>query len=353
VASQTASASVVVRLAFAPPYDRATVLEYLRRRAVPGVEAPFDKLRVTSPFDKLRVTSPFEDLCGGTAGDAGTYRRVVRLAHGPVVIEVVRFEAAAVEFATDGLDERDRGELERKLRALFDCAADPQAIDATLARDPLLAPSVRRRPGLRVPGAVDGFELAVRAILGQQVSVAGARTLAGRLVLRCGPQLAAPHGALTHAFPSAAELAAANLDGLGLTGARIRALRALAEAVASGSVTLEPGCAPETCATSAAEASAAETSAAETRAAETRAAETCAALVALPGIGPWTAAYIAMRALRNADAFPASDLGLRNAFARAGLAANPRAIEARSQAWRPYRAYAVLHLWMSLAKISG
>jgi AraC family transcriptional regulator of adaptative response / DNA-3-methyladenine glycosylase II len=265
-----------------------------------------------------------EDLRDGTAGGAGTYRRVVRLAHGPAVVEIVRFEAAAVEFAAAGLDERDRGELERKLRALFDCEADPQAIDAVLERDPLLAPSVRRRPGLRVPGAVDGFELAVRAILGQQVSVAGARTLAGRLVLRCGPQLAAPHGALTHAFPSPAELAEANLDGLGLTGARIRALRALAEAVASGTLTLEPG----------------------------RAAETCAALVALPGIGPWTAAYIAMRALRSADAFPASDLGLRNAFARAGLAADPRAIEARSQAWRPYRAYAVLHLWTSLATMS-
>jgi AraC family transcriptional regulator of adaptative response / DNA-3-methyladenine glycosylase II len=312
VGSRPASVSAVVRLAFVPPYDRTTVLDYLRRRAVPGVESA---IAADAGGIDRRV-------------EGGNYRRVVRLAHGPAVVEIVRFEAAAAEFATAGLDERDRAELERKLGALFDCAADPQAIDAALARDPLLAPSVRRRPGLRVPGAVDGFELAVRAILGQQVSVAGARTLAGRLVLRCGPQLAAPHGALTHAFPSAAELAAADLDGLGLTGARIRALRALAESVAAGRLTLEPARA-EACATSVA--------------------ETCARLVALPGIGPWTAAYIAMRALGSADAFPASDLGLRNAFARAGLAADPRAIESRSQAWRPYRAYAVLHLWMSLA----
>jgi AraC family transcriptional regulator of adaptative response / DNA-3-methyladenine glycosylase II len=296
-------ASDPLRLAFTPPYDRASVLEYLRRRAIPGVEAPFDKLGVTSPFE---------------------YRRVVRLAHGATVVELVAFGEAAAEFATTGLDARDRTELEGKLRALLDCGADPQAIDATLASDPLLAQGVCRRPGLRVPGAVDGFELAVRAILGQQVSVAGARTLAGRLTVRCGARLAESHGALTHAFPSAAELAAADLDGLGLTGARVRALRALAEAVVAGRVTLD----------------------ARTNRAECDA--TCAALVELPGIGPWTAAYIAMRALRNPDAFPASDLGLRNAFARAGLAADPRAIEARAEAWRPWRAYAVLHLWMSL-----
>ncbi len=288
-----------MRLAFAPPYERATVLEYLRRRAVPGVEAARENAR-----------------------DGGSgYARVVRLAHGPVVVELAAFGADAADFALEGLDERDRLELDAKLRALLDCGADPQAIDAALACDPLLAPLVRRRPGLRVPGAVDGFEIAVRAILGQQVSVAGARTLAGRLVARCGPALANPRAGLTHAFPSAAELASANLDGLGLTGARIRALHGLAGAVAGGAVSLDPG---------------------------VDAAAACSLLLELPGIGPWTAAYIAMRALRNADAFPASDLGLRNAFAHAGLASDPRSIEARSQAWRPWRAYAVLHLWASL-----
>jgi AraC family transcriptional regulator of adaptative response / DNA-3-methyladenine glycosylase II len=291
-----------LRLAFAPPYDRATVLEYLRRRAIPGVESAH-----------------------ASEGGAGTYQRVVRLAHGAVVVELAAFTETAAEFAAGALDERDRAELAAKLRALFDCDADPQAIDATLACDPLLAASVRRRPGLRVPGAVDGFELAVRAILGQQVSVTGARTLAARLVARCGSPLARAHGALTHAFPAAAELAAANLDGLGLTGARTRAIRALAEAVASASVVLDP------CDDAGGVAA------------------TCAALVELPGIGPWTAAYIAMRALGDADAFPARDLGVRNAFVRAGLAADARAIETRAHGWRPWRAYAVLHLWMSLA----
>lgn len=289
-----------MRLAFAPPYDRATVLEYLRRRAVPGVEAARENARD-----------------GETA-----YARVVRLAHGPVVIELAAFCEDAAEFAVEGLDERDRPELEAKLHALLDCGADPQAIDAALARDPLLAPLVGRRPGLRVPGAVDGFEIAVRAILGQQVSVAGARTLAGRLVARCGSTLANPRDGLTHAFPTAGELASANLDGLGLTGARIRALHALAGAVAGGAVSLDPG---------------------------VDAAAACALLLELPGIGPWTAAYIAMRALRSADAFPASDLGLRNAFARAGLAFDTRAIEARAETWRPWRAYAVLHLWAAAA----
>jgi AraC family transcriptional regulator of adaptative response / DNA-3-methyladenine glycosylase II len=186
---------------------------------------------------------------------------------------------------------------------------------------------------LRVPGAVDGFELAVRAILGQQVSVAGARTLAGRLVVRCGLPLAAPDGALTHAFPSAAELAAAALDGLGLTGARIRALHALAQAVAAGRIALDtPAVTSAACRAAGANA---------------RSAAVCAALVELPGIGPWTAAYVAMRALRDADAFPATDLGVRNAFVRASLPADPRSIESRAEAWRPWRAYAVLHLWMS------
>jgi AraC family transcriptional regulator of adaptative response / DNA-3-methyladenine glycosylase II len=313
-----------VRLTFTPPYDRATVLEYLRRRAIPGVESASLGVESGSP----------EAAASGGAG--GTYRRVVRLAHGPAIVELSAFADEGVEFVAAGLDERDREELERKLRDLLDCDADPRAIDAVLSRDPLLAASVRRRPGLRVPGAVDGFELAVRAILGQQVSVAGARTLAGRLAVRCGPPLAAPHGTLTHAFPSAAELAAANLDGLGLTGARIRALHALAEAVAAGRISLDSSRAAPAAPEAARDAAA-------------RAAATCAALVELPGIGPWTAAYIAMRALRSADAFPAADLGLRNAFARANLAADPRAIEARAEAWRPWRAYAVLHLWMSLA----
>jgi len=173
-----------------------------------------------------------------------------------------------------------------------------------------------------VPGAVDGFELAVRAILGQQVSVAGARTLAGRLVAALGEPLPAPRGALTHTFPTPDRVAEADLSGLGLTGGRIVALQSLARAVATGSLTLDRGADWE---------------------------GTVARLRELPGIGPWTASYIAMRALGDPDACPVADLGLRRALERRGFAADPKAVAARAEAWRPWRAYATHHLWASLA----
>jgi AraC family transcriptional regulator of adaptative response / DNA-3-methyladenine glycosylase II len=193
---------------------------------------------------------------------------------------------------------------------LFDLDADPAAVDEVLGADPALARSVARLPGLRVPGAVDGFELAVRAILGQQVSVRAARTFAGRLVQRCGQPLPAPVGSLTHAFPTAAAVAGADLDGIGLTGSRVRTLRAVAEAVADGGLVLDAVADRD---------------------------QVRAQLLALPGIGEWTADYIAMRALGDPDAFPATDLVLR------------RSIEgmdpARIESWRPWRAYAATHLW--------
>jgi len=173
-----------------------------------------------------------------------------------------------------------------------------------------------------VPGAVDGFELAVRAILGQQVSVAGARTLAGRLVAALGEPLAEPHGSLTHTFPTPERISRADLGGLGLTGGRIVALRALARAVSEGGVALDRGADWE---------------------------GTVSRLQELPGIGPWTAAYIAMRALGDPDACPVADLGLRRALERRGLAGDPKNVAARFDAWRPWRAYATHHLWASLA----
>jgi AraC family transcriptional regulator of adaptative response / DNA-3-methyladenine glycosylase II len=209
-----------------------------------------------------------------------------------------------------------------RLRRVFDLDADVETIGAHLASDPRLAPLVAARPGLRVPGAWDPFELAVRAILGQQVSVAAATTLAGRLVAAHGAPLATPvaDDQLRFVFPEPAVLAAADLTPIGLTRARARALAAFAAAVVRD---------PDLLAT-----------ASSLDAAVTK-------LSALDGVGDWTAQYIAMRALREPDAFPASDLGLRRALETAAGRPSPRALVAAAERWRPWRAYAVLHLWLS------
>jgi AraC family transcriptional regulator of adaptative response / DNA-3-methyladenine glycosylase II len=201
-----------------------------------------------------------------------------------------------------------------RLRALFDLDARPDVVAAQLGPDALLGPLLRARPGLRVPGAFDNLELAIRAVLGQQVSVRAATTLSGRLAQHFGG-----------AFPSAATLAAASLpeiQALGLPAARARTLLTLGRAVADGAVDLGRGAEP---------------------------ARALTALQQLPGIGPWTAHYIAMRALRWPDAFPAGDLALRKALG----APSTRAVEARAQAWQPWRAYAVMHLWASLGSPTG
>ncbi|HMA29883.1 MAG TPA: AlkA N-terminal domain-containing protein, partial [Thermoanaerobaculia bacterium] len=210
----------------------------------------------------------------------------------------------------------------RRAGRIFDVDADPLAIDAVLSRDPLLAPLVADRPGLRVPGAWDPFEIAVRAVLGQQVSVRGARTIAGRLVAAFGRLL--PGGGangLTHVFPSPAALAAADLSGIGVPGTRANAIRALARAVHTGKLEL---------------------------AAPRGLDDLVHRLCALPGIGPWTAQYVALRAFGEPDAFPAGDLGLRRALEAAGASAGEAALRARAAAWSPFRAYATLHLWNSL-----
>ena len=286
---------LTLRLPYRPPLDAAALLSYLGHRAVAGVEEVVD----------------------------GRYRRTVALPRARGVVELEPLADADVVLLRLCLDDlRDLGPLVQRCRRLLDLDADPAAIGAALGADPLLAPLVAARPGLRVPGAVDGFELAARAILGQQVSVAGARTLAGRLVAALGAPLAAPRGALTHTFPTPDRVAGADLGGLGLTGRRIVALRALARAVTEGGVALDRGADWE---------------------------RTVACLRALPGIGPWTASYIAMRALGDPDACPVADLGLRRALERRGLAGAPTAVAARAEAWRPWRAYATHHLWASLA----
>jgi AraC family transcriptional regulator of adaptative response / DNA-3-methyladenine glycosylase II len=286
---------LVLRLHYRPPLDAAALLAYLAHRAVAGVEEVVD----------------------------GRYRRTVALPHARGVVELEPLADANAVLLRLCLDDlRDLGPLVQRCRQLLDLDADPAAIGAALGTDPLLAPLVAARPGLRVPGAIDGFELAVRAILGQQVSVAGARTLAGRLVAALGAPLPEPRGALTHTFPTPERVAGTDLKGLGLTGGRIVALRALARAVTEGDLTLDRGADWE---------------------------RTLARLRALPGIGPWTASYIAMCALGDPDACPVADLGLRRALERQGLAGDPKAIAARAEAWRPWRAYATHHLWASLA----
>lgn len=269
-----------LRLAFRAPYDAASLLGFLARRAIPGVE--------TITMERYARTIP-----GGTIELLPRDDHVLLRAESPGALRGVARVVA-------------------RCRRLLDLDADPAAIGEALSADPLLAPLVAEAPGLRVPGAYDGFELAVRAVLGQQVSVAGARTLAGRLVVRCGKPLETANGTLTHVFPTAEAVAEADLSGLGLTGSRERTLRAVASAVASGEIDLAGG---------------------------GDLAETAERLLALPGIGAWTVAYIKMRALRDPDAFPETDLVLGRILARYG------ADRKATDRWRPWRAYAAVHLW--------
>jgi AraC family transcriptional regulator of adaptative response / DNA-3-methyladenine glycosylase II len=199
-----------------------------------------------------------------------------------------------------------------RVRRLFDLDADPLLIDAHLARDRRLARSVRARPGLRVAGAWDAFELAVRTILGQQVSVAGATTMSGRLARRFGEPVEGGKDGLTHLFPTPLTVAAGDVASIGLPRARAEAIRGLARAVVAGKRPLDG----------------------------------VDGRMALPGIGPWTEAYVAMRGGRDPDAFPAGDLVLRRALASKGQAAlAERAARETSESWRPWRAYAAMHLW--------
>jgi AraC family transcriptional regulator of adaptative response / DNA-3-methyladenine glycosylase II len=290
-------AALELRLAVRPPYDAGALLAFLAARAVPGVE-------------EVTAGRYVRTFAGGTDPS------------GPCAVSTIELipRGDHVLLRASGPGPRGVAPLVARCRRLFDLDADPSAVGDVLAADPLLAPLVKARPGMRVPGAFDGFELAVRAVLGQQVTVAAARTLAGRLVARCGtpraPGATGPQPGPAFVFPAAARVAEADLSGLGLTGARQRTLRALASAVAAGELDLDGGADP---------------------------ADTAGRLLALPGVGPWTVSYIAMRALRDPDAFPAGDLGLRRAFEELGSPA--AGLSGRAENWRPWRAYAALHLW--------
>ncbi len=285
---------VVVRLAVRPPLDWPALLAFLSLRAVPGVE---------------QVTG-------------GCYRRAMRGPAGAGVIEVALEDSGrAVRLSVPAALTAELPELVRRVRRLFDLDADPLAIGACLKGSALLARSVRAHPGLRVPGSWDPFEMAVRTVLGQQISVRGATTLCGRLVRELGELLDLP-GELAWAFPSPERVAEADLSRVGLPGARAGALRALARAVVREPELFRSGRDLE---------------------------DILTRLQRLPGIGPWTAHYLAMRAFGEPDAFPSGDLGLRQATGNA----TPAKLEALAEPWRPWRAYATLHLWTQHSEEAG
>ena len=274
------------RLPYRPPYEWSQLLAFLAGRSIPGVEE--------------------------VAGD--TYRRTVLWGGEPGVISVRPGDGDHLLLTADLPDLDGTIGLVARVRRMFDCGAVPDFIADHLGQDRLLAASVKRRPGLRLPSAWDPFEMAVRAVVGQQVSVAAATTVTGRIARRAGTPLATPRGALTHLFPVPEVLATADLDGLGLTTRRAATVHTLARAVTDGDLDLAAPLGPD---------------------------DFVERMVALPGIGPWTAHYVAMRALGEPDAFPAADLGLVKAAPGIDLTR-------RAETWRPWRAYAALHLWASL-----
>ncbi|GGX61646.1 DNA-3-methyladenine glycosylase 2 family protein [Streptomyces hiroshimensis] len=291
---RASGAGIPLRLAHRGPYAAREIFGFLQRRAVPGAEEVL-----------------------GTAG-ARLYRRTLRLPYGTGIAEVHEprpgdsRHGAWLDCRLHLTDPRDLATAVQRVRRLFDLDADPYAVAERLGADPLMRPLVAARPGLRSPGAADGEELAVRAVLGQQVSVAAAVRLGESLVAAYGKPLPAPDGGLTHLFPDPATLADAALDELDMPDARKRALRATATALADGTVRLDPGADRE---------------------------EAARALLGLPGIGPWTTGYIRMRALGDPDVLLTADAGVRHGLT--ALGADPGAADA----WRPWRSYALHHLW--------
>jgi AraC family transcriptional regulator of adaptative response / DNA-3-methyladenine glycosylase II len=289
-----------LRLPGRRPFDPASVLRFLGVRAIPGVES----------------------------FDGSTYRRSLRLPHGHGVIGLSagppsESGAVFVDADVELSDLRDLATAVSRCRQLLDLDADPVAIVDALGPCPAIGALVTANPGLRVPGATDGFELAVRAVIGQQVSVAGARTVAGRLVGMAGDTLSPGDGQITHLFPTPGALVAlAESDpaAFSMPASRRRALVALAQEVEDHSIIIDPGTDP---------------------------AELRASLLRLPGIGPWTAEYVALRALRDPDAFMPSDLGLLRAARAIGCAQDPDGLAALGESWRPWRSYAVIQLWSS------
>lgn len=283
--------AITLRLGYRPPYDWNAMLSFLAARAIEGVE---------------RVEN-------------GCYRRTLRVDGAVGTVEVTLGERNALIAVIRISEVGALLSVVARLRRLFDLDADVEAIGAHLSEDVGLAPLIAKRPGLRTPGTFDPFELAVRAVLGQQITVVAARHLAGKLAKLAGTKITGGDG-LAYIFPTPAQLAKADLSAFGMPRARIACLKALAEAAHKDEKLLAPAGSTE---------------------------EVLQRLRALPGFGPWTAQYWALRALRDSDAFPESDIGLLRspAVANGNGRIAPKELLARAESWRPWRAYAAQHLW--------
>jgi DNA-3-methyladenine glycosylase II len=300
--STQSAAATVIELPFIRPFDWTRLCAFIGGRASAGVETV----------------------------EGGVYRRAIEWRGDDGIVEVRPHERKhRLVVTVQGDVHRHADELAEPLSRMFDVGADPRAIGRSLARDPLLAPLVEAAPGLRVPGAWSGFELVVRTIVGQQVSVKGASTIMARIVQRAGRRIDGhAHEGTAWRFPTPAELAAADLGQIGMPGKRVETVQRFAQAVATGALPIDtPGIDRE---------------------------QLKRDLLAMPGIGPWTVGYVAMRALRDPDAWPDADLVLMQAIARhepsLTTSVQQRAFTDR---WRPWRAYAAMHLWNGVAMQAG
>ncbi|MEJ3742011.1 AlkA N-terminal domain-containing protein [Actinomycetes bacterium KLBMP 9797] len=287
--------TIALRLAYRPPLHAGSLLEFLALRAIPGVEEV----------------------------DATTYRRAMRLPHGTATVALTPTPGYVVARLRLS-DVRDLAPAVARCRRLLDLDADPAAIDATLSADPALAPAVLKEPGVRVPRSVDGLEMAIRAIVGQQISVVAARSVLASMIKASLPSLERLEGRLDHEerelvpFPSADEVLALPDEAFRMPAARRDTIRALAKAVAAGQIYLEPGADRD---------------------------ETRRQLADLPGIGGWTAGYVAMRAIGDPDVFLPTDLGVRRGARALGAPDEPKALDTYAARWRPWRSYALIRLW--------
>ena len=293
-----AGGTLSLRLPYRSPFHSESMFRFLGDRAVPGIET-------------------WDDV---------TYRRSLRLNHGNAVVALSPGASGPGTnsiMCTLHLDNvADAQAAVQRCRRLLDLDADPHTVEGHFADDQILAPLVRKRPGLRSPGHPDGVELLTRAVLGQQVSVKGARTLAARLVAAVGEPLAAPIHGVTHTFPTAQAIAGCPTSDLAMPGSRARALIHACEQLAGGGIVIDAG-------------------------SDRR--EITRQLESFPGIGPWTAGYVALRALGDPDVFLPSDIGVRNALRALGAESSPKATLRLAESWRPWRSYALHHLWASLS----